>query len=93
MYSLQDLQSGVNRFDVAAIKAADERIDAEKGRALMAAMDARHFEQGALAAQMGLSPASLWSQAHITGYNAFKSGASITFNLGGVPAMLREILA
>ena len=93
MNSLQDCRSGVNRFDKAAALAADERLDAERGRAMMANMDARHFEQGALAAQMGLSPDSLWSRAHLAGYNAFRSGARIVFALGGTPAMLREVAA
>ena len=91
MNSLQDCTTGVNRFDKAAIAVADERLDADKGRELLREMDARHFEQGALAAQMGLSPESLWSKAHLAGYHAFKSGQPLRFVLGGTPAMLREV--
>lgn len=91
MNSLYDSSIGVNPLDKAAIAAADERLDADRGRALLREMDARHFEQGALAAQMGLSPESLWSKAHLAGYNAFKSGQRLLFVLGGTPAMLREV--
>lgn len=97
MSSLQYPQPAVNRFeyllDKAAIAAAEERLDAEKGRELMQRMDARHYEQGYIAGQMGLTPgkASLWSPAHHAGYQAARAGVNPVFvNLGGVPAMLRQ---
>ncbi|MBP8294316.1 MAG: hypothetical protein KAX65_16180 [Caldilineaceae bacterium] len=96
MSSLQYPQPAVNRLDhleKAAIAAAEERIDADKGWELMRQMDARHFEQGYIAGQIGLTPAkaSLWSPAHNAGYQAARAGASPIFvNLGGIPAMLRQ---
>lgn len=98
MNSLQYPQPAVNRFefDKAAIAAAEERLDADKGWELMRQMDARHYEQGYIAGQMGLTPAkaSLWSPSHNAGYLAARAGVSPIFvNLGGVPAMLREVVA
>lgn len=96
MSSLQYPQPAVNRFEYlekAAIAAAEERLDADRGRELMRQMDARHYEQGYIAGQMGLTPAkaSLWSPAHNAGYQAALAGVSPIFvNLGGVPAMLRQ---
>ena len=92
MNSLQDSPIGVNRLDKAAALAADERLDADRGWELMRQMDARHFEQGYIAGQMGLTPskASLWSPAHHAGHRAAVSGRPVIFALGGTPAMLRD---
>lgn len=67
------------------------RLDAGKSRALAQEMNARQFEQGVLAAQMGLSPEPTWSKAHMAGFQAFMSGQPLRFILGGTPAMLREV--
>jgi hypothetical protein len=86
----------LGHLEKAAIAAADERLDADQGRELMRQMDARHFEQGYIAGQIGLTPAkaSLWSPAHNAGYQAARAGASPIFvNLTGVPAMLRQAVA
>lgn len=95
MNSLQELTTSVNKFDKAAALAADERLDADRGRELMRQMDARHFEQGYIAGQMGLTPskASLWSPAHHAGHQAAVTGRPVIFALGGTPAMLREVAA
>lgn len=95
MNSLQDLTTSVNRLDKAAALAADERLDADRGRELMRQMDARHFEQGYIAGQMGLTPskASLWSPSHHEGYQAAVTMRPVVFALGGTPAMLREVVA
>lgn len=50
----------------------------------------RHFEQGALTAQMGLSDKELWSTDMKAGYDAFKAGQHLIFRLPGTPAMLRS---
>lgn len=95
MNSLQDSHIGVNKFDKAAAIAADERLDADKGRELIRQMDARHFEQGYIAGQIGLTPShtSLWSPSHHAGYQAAAAGRRVIFALGGTPAMLREVPA
>ena len=95
MNSLQELTTSVNKFDKAAALAADERLDADRGRELMRQMDARHFEQGYIAGQMGLTPskASLWSPSHHEGYQAAVTMRPVVFALGGTPAMLREVVA
>lgn len=98
MNSLPQHQPAVNRLDhleKAAIAAADERLDADRGRELMRQMDARHFEQGYIAGQMGLTPskASLWSPSHHEGYQAAVTMRPVIFALGGTPAMLREVAA
>ena len=54
-------------------------------------MDARHFEQGYLAAQMRLSAdhPGLYSKAHRAGYAAGMAGERITFTDAAAPALLR----
>jgi len=51
----------------------------------------RWFEQGFLAAQMGLpeGDGSAWSPAHRDGWKAARRGGRVAFRLAGTPAMLR----
>ena len=75
-----------------ALSAAQERLDADQGWALMRKIDAAHFEQGYLAAQMGLDAtnAGLYSTAHREGYRAAKLGQRVKFVSAGAPALLRQ---
>lgn len=82
------VQAEIDRRNIAA---AQLRLDAEAGADLIRAMDARHFEQGYLAAQMRLSAdhPGLYSKAHRAGYAAGMAGERITFTDAAAPALLR----
>ena len=55
------------------------------------ALQDRWFEQGFLAAQMGLpeGDGAAWSQAHRDGWKAARRGERVEFRSAGTPAMLR----
>lgn len=78
-------------LDRKAAEAADLRLDADRGAAMLAELDRRHFEQGYTAAMFGISPdnGGLYSQAHRAGYAAFVSGHRVTFTDAAAPALLR----
>lgn len=54
----------------AALAAAQLRIDAEAGIALLDALAAKWFEQGYNAAKWGLKPGGFWTPDHQRGYLA-----------------------
>lgn len=83
-------------IDRNTIAAADLRADADLGRELMKAMDAKHYEQGFMAAQIGMAAdnAGLYSHAHLAGYAAAKAGATPHYvSVGGLPALARVLAA
>lgn len=53
----------------------------------------RWFEQGFLAAQMGLpeGDGAAWSPAHRDGWKAARRGERVEWRLAGTPAMLRSV--
>ena len=83
-------QEQIERNEIAK---AELHADADRGREYMCQMDAKHYEQGFMAAQIGLSAdnAGLYSHAHLAGYAAAKRGATPRYvSVGGLPALARQ---
>ena len=73
----------------------NEAFDAVLGGQLLKQLDAKWYEQGVTAAQMGLSPndPGLFSVAHRQGYQAGQRGQHPVYaNVSGLPALARGAL-
>lgn len=66
------MQPSIAQLERQKIEAAQLRLDAEQGHALLNALAAKWFEQGYNAGMFGLSPASqtFWTPDHQRGYLA-----------------------
>ncbi len=79
--SIAQLEAQIDRQ---ARDAAQERLDAEQGWALINALTAKWWEQGYNAALWGVEPSGFWTADHQKGYLAAR--AAVTQFAQAVPA-------